>query len=456
MGLVSEDLASVTSAVDPTLALKQAEARLATYRQAVTAGLDSAAPLAELAAVLSALHGALGHDGNNVAIAEGCVRLGDGLRDCERFEEAIAMYRCVLEVRPRDSRIHLALGNVLLRCDRVDEAEQAFRRAHSLRPPEKRPGIKPEPDFSVLLINTPGIANTPVDYLVAGAAYDSCVFTLMAGADYDLETLRGAANVVVNLISDVDVSRRILPQAERLCDALGLPVINHPRKIATTGREAVASRLTAIPDCRIPKIGRIAGTTARELDASLEGFGFPAVVRVSGNHGGSEFEKIASAGALAAFIRRKPEADYYVSEYVPYESGDGYFRKYRMIFVDGEIYPYHLAISTQWKVHHFSTDMGNQEWMRKEEQAFVTEPATVFAPTHWRALQMVQERIGLDYFGIDCALDHDGNLLVFEVNAAMLVHGESGTFVYKEPYIARIKQAFGAMLARAAGGRREQ
>jgi hypothetical protein len=38
---------------------------------------------------------------------------------------------------------------------------------------------------------------------------------------------------------------------------------------------------------------------------------------------------------------------------------------------------------------------------------------------------------------------------VFEANAAMLVHDEkTETFAYKNQYIARIKQAFDALLSR--------
>ena len=62
---------------------------------------------------------------------------------------------------------------------------------------------------------------------------------------------------------------------------------------------------------------------------------------------------------------------------------------------------------------------------------------------------------GLDYCGIDCGIDREGRVVVFEANASMLVHDERNPlFAYKNRYIARIKDAFGALLARlAAGGR---
>jgi glutathione synthase/RimK-type ligase-like ATP-grasp enzyme len=64
---------------------------------------------------------------------------------------------------------------------------------------------------------------------------------------------------------------------------------------------------------------------------------------------------------------------------------------------------------------------------------------------------VVRERFGLDYFGIDCGLDPDGNLVVFEVNASMLVHDGNVEFPYEDPFVRVIKTAFDAMLRSRAG-----
>jgi len=137
-------------------------------------------------------------------------------------------------------------------------------------------------------------------------------------------------------------------------------------------------------------------------------------------------------------------------EPIDYRSQDGHFRKYRFVFVGDEILPYHLAIGTDWKVHHVNTDMANQPWMKREEAAYLENPAAVFGPPHYRMLHAIRERIGLEYFGIDCSLDSSGNLVVFEVNASMLVHERNEGFQYKDPHVRRIKQAFDAMLRQFA------
>jgi glutathione synthase/RimK-type ligase-like ATP-grasp enzyme len=65
-------------------------------------------------------------------------------------------------------------------------------------------------------------------------------------------------------------------------------------------------------------------------------------------------------------------------------------------------------------------------------------------------LREIRERIGLEYFGVDCGLDRSGNLVVFEANASMLVHGQNEGFPYKDPFVLRIKSAFDEMLRKFA------
>jgi glutathione synthase/RimK-type ligase-like ATP-grasp enzyme len=88
--------------------------------------------------------------------------------------------------------------------------------------------------------------------------------------------------------------------------------------------------------------------------------------------------------------------------------------------------------------------------MQQEELAFLSSPDTVFSARNYRALRMIRDRIGLDFFGIDCALDASGDVVVFEVNASMLVHDQNADFPYKGPFVRNIKLAFDAMLRRRA------
>ena len=73
--------------------------------------------------------------------------------------------------------------------------------------------------------------------------------------------------------------------------------------------------------------------------------------------------------------------------------------------------------------------------MQREEEEFLSDPATVFDPAHFRVLREIRRRIGLDYFGIDCGLDRSGKLVVFEVNASMQAINLAGNAV-SEPVSA--------------------
>jgi glutathione synthase/RimK-type ligase-like ATP-grasp enzyme len=176
-------------------------------------------------------------------------------------------------------------------------------------------------------------------------------------------------------------------------------------------------------------------------------------VRRAGTHGGNDFELIGDAAALAQFIGGKIAADYYVSDYIDYQSADGYYRKYRAIFVGDKTVPYHLAIGSHWKVHHFRTDMAAQPWMQLEEEAFLGTPNAVLTPQHRATLAAIQKILGLEYCGVDFAIDRTGALVVFEANAAMLVQPDDSKFGYKAGVNDTVKAAFTAVLARAAAQR---
>ena len=92
------------------------------------------------------------------------------------------------------------------------------------------------------------------------------------------------------------------------------------------------------------------------------------------------------------------------------------------MFVQGRIYPWHLAISSDWKVHYFSAAMTDHEAYRTEESCFINKMSNVLGSRAMVALGRLSQRMGLDYAGADFALATDGSVLVFEANAAMTIN----------------------------------
>jgi hypothetical protein len=60
-------------------------------------------------------------------------------------------------------------------------------------------------------------------------------------------------------------------------------------------------------------------------------------------------------------------------EYLDARGADGCARKYRVMMVGGELYPLHLAISQDWKIHYFSADMAERAEHRAEEAIFLAD-----------------------------------------------------------------------------------
>jgi tetratricopeptide (TPR) repeat protein len=422
---------------------------------------------------------------------EALINLGSVLGDLGRWAEAKATYRLAVHIHPNsgvalnvlgrslsrlkeddeeaercleqaialnahDNNTYVELGNILMRKLQTDAALAMFRRARELQPLITWRANQEKADFSAVFLDTPLAGSTPVTYLAGRASYDRHFHCVIPATPVDLDLLRGKADVVFNMICNADDGKDILPQALELVERLDRPTINHPRLIMNTDRETVARSLANIPECIIPKTIRVPGAilTNAVSNREFEGFSLPLLVRVAGTHGGDDFDKAEDWDDIVAFVSENPEAAYYLIEYVDYRSHDGLF--YRIIFIDGEIYPYHLAIHDDWKVHHFRTDMANQTWMRMEEERYLQDMGSVFNAAHQNALQEMAKATGLDYGGIDCGLNRDGQIVVFEANASMLVHDEkTEVFEYKNQYIAKIKSAFDSMLFRRWTSHRE-
>jgi hypothetical protein len=123
-------------------------------------------------------------------------------------------------------------------------------------------------------------------------------------------------------------------------------------------------------------------------------------------------------------------------------------RKYRVMMIDGQLYPLHLAISSHWKIHYFTAEMTEQADHRAEDARFLEDMPAVLGPRAMHALSRIQATLGLDYAGIDFGLTENGDLLLFEANAAMVVNPPEPDprSAYRRPGVERIFAAVRRML----------
>jgi hypothetical protein len=220
-------------------------------------------------------------------------------------------------------------------------------------------------------------------------------------------------------------------------------VFNQPGGIERLGRVALAQTFAAARHCRAVTTTRL----ARDRYAA-EGFPVPHIVRPVDSHGGHGLARIADDAQRASYAASTAAQFLYVAPFIDYRSADGYFRKYRIIFIGGEPFPFHLAISPNWMVHYYNAAMSDQQWMRDEEHAFMARFSEVFAGELTGALRETADLLRLDYVGIDCAIGPDGKLLIFEADNALIVHvlDDPVMFAYKHTYVPRILTALDAMV----------
>jgi glutathione synthase/RimK-type ligase-like ATP-grasp enzyme len=185
---------------------------------------------------------------------------------------------------------------------------------------------------------------------------------------------------------------------------------------------------------------------------------FPLLLRTPGFHGGKNFLRVETSADLAAAVESLPGAELLVIEYLDARGADGKSRKYRVMLIGGRLYPLHVAISRDWKIHYFSAEMAESAEHRAEDGAFITDMHGVLGPAAVAALEQIQEILGLDYGGIDFGVNERGEILVFEANSTMtvVVPDKDPRWDYRRPVVHGIYQAVLEMLigrAMKAGGR---
>lgn len=347
--------------------------------------------------------------------------------------EAIAAARAALCRDPGLIDAHRTLA-VLLAASEPDAAALHRETAFRHNPVFLHPGPPDAP--RVLVLTCVAEASLPTEHLLPHGRYALAEWFIDHANDTEPDL--PPHDLIFNAIGEADLMPP-LGEAVHRALAAGRPVLNRPEAVARTGRTALAALLNGIERTVVPPVLRIA---AGEVAVST---GLPALIRPVGTHGGKGLRCVRTAGELEDAAGEQGEK--YLSRFIDYRSADGYYRKYRMIFVDRVAYPYHLAIGPHWMVHYWTAGMDLDPVRRAEEARFLDDPVAAIGDAALEAIGAIGRRLDLDYAGIDFSILPDGRVLVFEANAAMLVHPErEPVFAYRNPAVHRILDAFADML----------
>lgn len=295
--------------------------------------------------------------------------------------------------------------------------------------------------------------NTPVEFLLQSSDFEILTYypNLQGGAD----VLPDHDMAFCAVPTDSAQAPAFYERVRLLTEAARTNCVNLPHGTVDLERDSLAQIFPFVKGLRMPRTQRVSredlvfavcNQSERELLSELGTY--PFIIRPVGSHAGAGLEKVDTPQALVSYLAEQESLDFFVSEFVNYASLDGAFRKYRIVFVNGRAFPCHMAIANQWDLWYLNAHMESSADKRAEEAAFMDGFDRGFANRHATAFEALTTGIGLDYFGIDCAEDQDGNLVVFEADNALIVHDmdSSEIFPYKGPHMQRIFAAFEDML----------
>jgi tetratricopeptide (TPR) repeat protein len=367
------------------------------------------------------------------------LRAGDAAAARERYQTAVELDASNAEAR---RGLALALGALGETVQAQAHRDAGFRTQPVMQLPFRGQG-RP---VRLLSIVSASAGNAPVERFFDDRTF--AVSKVVAEYCRDTTPLPGH-DLVFNAVGDADAAAPALRAAQAIVARSSAPVLNRPENVLSTARAANAVRLRDVEGVVAPLTATIAreafAGTARIAADRLTGlgFGFPLLLRSPGYHAGANFERVESAGELAAVAQRLPGDELLAIQFVDTRGSDGRVRKYRMMFVGGKLYPLHLAVASQWKVHYFSADMDAHPERRREEERFLCDPAATLGSNAMEALQRVCDLLGLAYAGADFSLDATGKPIVFEANATMIVAAASAdpNFAYRRPAIEKIESA---------------
>ncbi|HET6605183.1 MAG TPA: hypothetical protein VFG62_00855 [Rhodopila sp.] len=296
------------------------------------------------------------------------------------------------------------------------------------------------------------MVNTPIDFLTNHLNVRLDLLHVLPGKP--MPAIVPDHDVAFFAYSDPDAAMQ--QRLAGLYRAWPRPVLNDPRFLPGVARDVLSRSLGGVSSIRSPETVSV---SRRGLEAHLaagapiEGFVasdtmFPCLIRPAGTHAGHGLVLTHGPDDIRAYLESTDADSFYMSRFVDYADSRGLFCKSRVAFVDREPYLCHMAVSSDWMVHYLNAGMSASAEKRTEEEAAMTSFHTGFARRHRAAFDALHERLGFDFYSIDCAETQDGRLLVFEADAGAIVHmmDPADIFAYKQPQMRKIFDAFGALL----------
>jgi len=342
------------------------------------------------------------------------VNLGNIFLEAGDLAPAREHYEAALALDSGFAEAHLGLGNLMAELGHEEAAARHQRLGLNDQRATELPYRGEAEPLQVLLLVSGRRGDVPVRHLLDDKIFRT--FVLLPNV-FDPNAPLPPHDIVFNAIGDADSCALALDRAVTLMERTFAPVINSPAAVLGTARIAIARRLREIPGVVAPVIANLsrAVLSSARAEEALEhrGLQFPLLLRAPGFgsrvNGGRNSLRVQSTNGLQAALSQLPGEELTVIQCLDARGADGKSRRYRVMTIDGWLYPLQLT-----------ADMAEDQ-QRVEEAKFLRDMPKVLGQSAMAALADIQETLGLDYAGIDFGLSAGGEVLLFEANASMTV-----------------------------------
>ena len=237
-------------------------------------------------------------------------------------------------------------------------------------------------------------------------------------------------DLVVNNHANADLihAEGGLPGLTALVDSFGVPVVNHPTKVAANTRDATAKLLENIPGLLVPKTRRFFtdGILREDLIHEIEShFDYPLITRTLTLQRGVGMSKVDSRAVLAELLgQANCPKEFFVTQFFERPTDAQFYRKIRAAVVRDDIVIVRVDYHTFWNVHGRRNIKRVPFYLERTylldwEKQICANPEAELGRPAMSALRALRERLPLDVFGVDFEVNADGALIFFEANASM-------------------------------------
>lgn len=260
-------------------------------------------------------------------------------------------------------------------------------------------------------------------------------------------------NVFVNCISDADICSKSLKRAIKITEGIKTEfpktyIYNDPKKVLNTTRDAIYNQFHHLENIVIPKVIRLTPANAKEVFqiAQKSKINFPFLMRPCGSHQSEGLQLIRSINEIDKLHKYAFDGrEFYITEFVENKHPDGFYKKARLVIIEGELYARHYISYPNWLVEgmmHFDYMKTNEDTKIIEEN-FLKNFKKILGPKAIADLFKIYEEVGLNFLAFDMDIMPDGKLLIFEINLAqnIFLDIDMQNFAYMKESADKIKNA---------------